>query len=184
MTDSVLSEIEKPIEPITASADGRRNSYTINCVPTGQSMNYASCLWRQSLLSSSGIKTPMDWNACDKARCSNECPAVGMRQEEILAGKSIYFMERLFARTLTATARKWLSPTSSFSSSFAKKETIAEKPPTSMLDAIGEASSFAEAITTAASKPMMPLSSFYPGESPLQMARRLQAEKSTNQGQT
>lgn len=188
MDDSVILNAEpaSAIEPITASADGKRNSFTLNCVPTGQSMNYAACLWRQGVLVTPNVKVPPDWNACNTARCGGECTALVMRKEEELAGKSIYFKDRNFIRKITDSARKWLMPKTTFSSSFAGKEVPAEpkvKRTSSMLDAMGDAGTFADAITEAAktpassplvaavSRPATPVA--LTGESPLAMARRL-----------
>ena len=188
MDDSVISNVEPAgaIEPITASADGKRNSYTLNCVPTGQSMNYAACLWRQGVLATPNVKTPADWSACNTARCAGGCTALIMRREEELAGKSIYFEDRNFIRKITDTARKWLMPKTVFSSSYAGKEVPAAertKSTGSMLDSIGDAGDFADAITAAAKTPTSTplvaavsrpiISVALAGESPLAMARRL-----------
>lgn len=170
------------IEPITASADGRRNSYCVNCKTTGQAMSYAACLWRQNVLSAPDIKTPADWAPCAQAARHNECPANTMRKEEVLAGKAIYFVERSSFRTavetMKATVREWVMP----KSVTAPRSAPRSLPKTTMLDAMGDAGGYAEAITAAATAPRVetrPIPVAQAGESPLQMARRLAAERNT-----
>jgi hypothetical protein len=176
--DSVMSDVTKttePIEPFMSSADGKRNSYTLNCLPTGQSMNYAACLWRQGVLSNPATNVPADWSACRTARGEGRCTAVEMRKEEEIAG----FKDRNFIRKMTDAARKWIGTSTTFSSKPAPKVVAT----TSMLDAIGGAGSLADAISSASMptpvvamrRATMP--SMLPGETPLQMMRRI-----TNQG--
>jgi hypothetical protein len=50
-----MSELSTTIEPVSASADGKRNSHSLSCITTGQGMSYAACLWRQDVLSKPDI---------------------------------------------------------------------------------------------------------------------------------
>ncbi len=194
------SSTDETIEPITASADGKRNSYTLSCAPTGQGMNYAACLWRQGVLATPNVKTPADWAACDQARRSGTCTALEMRREEELAGKAIYFQDRNMVQRITAAAVRWILPT--FRDKPADRARtpmpsgIEKRPESvkprgagmSMLDAMGSMGSLADAVTVAAkTAPSMPpaprpvpvqvTAVALPGESPLQMARRIAAER-------
>ena len=187
-----MSESEKSIEPISASADGTRNMFSLSCSTVGQRMNYAACLWRQSVLGAVDVKTPADWEVCDKARRTGACGALGMRQEEELAGKAIYFTDRSIFRKVTDTATRWFMPsrsvqkTSDFDKPIERDHHVVTKPKKSvdMLDAMGGAGTFADAITKSASEPSI-TRSFQPssimasvsGESPLQMARRIAAAR-------
>lgn len=173
------------VEPISASADGQRNAYSFSCVPLGQSMNYAACLWRQGVLSAPAINTPADWAECGKAARCGSCTALVMRKEEELAGKAIYFRDRSTFRKITETVSKWLMPSRSQTPTSPVRSSPAPKlKDYSMLDAMGNAGSFADAISDAARHPASTppkARAFTPatvvasskGESPLQMARRL-----------
>lgn len=177
-------EATDTIEPITASADGKRNMYTLKCVPLEQSMNYAACLWRQGVLSVSNIKTPADWAPCGTACRAGTCTALNMRQEEVLAGKAIYFQDRNVFRKVIDAAKQWIMP--SFGTTTPTPKPSIHMPKKDMLDAIGSAGSFADAISVAAkTSASVPVARVIPvvvaqtGESPLQMARRMAAARST-----
>lgn len=186
-------ELEVPVEPIASSACGRTNAYTITCIPTEQSMNYAACLWRQKLISDPTINVPADWSPCAAARKVGACVAVGMRLEEELAGKAIYFTSRGLLHKITDAARRWVMPKIAAYKSGSKTPSTpgATKfvAKTSMLDAMGSAGDLSDAITHAAkTSAVAPLvkRSFIPiahvantGETPLAMARRLAATRST-----
>lgn len=193
------------IEPITASADGKRNGYTMFCDAKGQRMNYAACLWRQSVLDNPATKIPEDWQSCRTAACSGKCNAKEMRQEELLAGKSIYFQCRETFRKLADVAKEWGVNFVSKSSGPVKQSILTEPPKeifiqpkpvqcASALDALSATASLADAITAAAQEQSKPVevpvlhervaakvssSHFEPlaGETPLQMARRLNSMK-------
>ena len=197
--------METTIEPLSASADGKRNGYTMFCDTKGQRMNYAACLWRQSVLENPATKIPEDWQSCRTAACSGKCNANAMRQEEVLAGKSIYFECRSTFRKLADVAKEWGVNFVSKTSAPVKKSIMTEPPKeifvqpkpvqhASSLDALGATASFADAITAAAKEQSKPVektivsepvaakvsgSHFEPvaGETPLQMARRLNAMK-------
>ena len=185
---------ESTIEPISASADGTRNSHTLTCDFTSQSMNYAACLWRQGVLAKPDIKTPADWSLCIQARNCNRCTALDMRREEELAGKAIYFRDRNVFRKIKDAALQYLPGWAGGTSSAAPTITRAPEPKRaapapakSMLDAMGSMGSYSDAITTAAKTPAAtpPAAKLHipirpvanTGESPLQMARRLAAER-------
>lgn len=100
---------EAVIHPLSASADGKRNTYSRRCEVIGQTMNYAACQWRNGVLSRNDIRTPVDWEPCRNAMRCGTCNAVNMREEEVLKGHSIYFRERAsFGGLLKEAARTWL----------------------------------------------------------------------------
>ena len=107
---------EHKFEPITASADGKRNAYSIRCESVGQVMNYAACLWRQGVLSKPStpgipdIRTPADWSPCAEAAKRGQCVALQMRKEEEVKGYSIYFQDRSIVRRTADAAIKWVAP--------------------------------------------------------------------------
>ena len=200
--------MDTAIEPITSSADGKRNGYTLFCDAKGQRMNYAACLWRQKVLDNPATKIPEDWQSCRTAACSGKCNANEMRQEEVLAGKSLYFVCRDTFRKLADVAKEWGVHFGSKPSVPAKQSIVTEpvvrevkfvpvrrEEPASVLDALGSTSSLADAITAAAKDQAAPtkepvatkkvievvsrfdLDSLTVNETPLQMARRLNAMK-------
>lgn len=191
MSDSSI----KPIH-IDLSADGKRNRYVLHCSVMTQSMNYAACLWRQNVLSAPNIKTPADWEPCKQARCAGNCKALELRQEELLKGESIYFEDRE-RPTVTAPARKWVDSAWNVAKTTAARVASVVLPtptPTpapvkkDVFDVMGDMPSYAEAINKAAEapsvpsvpivepKPVTPFKAMQ-GESPLQLARRLAAER-------
>lgn len=192
---------EAPIVPFAFAADGKLNSFTVSCVPMEQTMNYAACLWRQAVLQTPNVKTPADWAGCDKARRSGTCLAVQMRQEEELAGRSIYFRARGFIERIGSAAREWMAEAGSFQPSVRRLPASVPhvatvsfsrpKAPTAMLDAMGSIGDLSHAITAAAktasaepslSAPAAPVPALLAGESPLQMARRIHAERAAERG--
>ena len=194
--DDLTTDQSATIEPITSSADGTRNSYSLFCATRGQSMNYAACLWRQGVLSKPDVKTPEDWNSCRTAACSGGCAANNMREEELIAGKSIYFRARLEARRMAnnfgAAVRQWVMPAAT-SEKPVRTPAARPAPAKSMLDAIGSAGTFADAVTeaakaateapitmTKATPAVIPIVVANTGESPLAMARRIAAERSAH----
>lgn len=201
-------EIEVPIEPASASADGKRNAYTLSCVPTGQSMNYAACLWRQGVLSDPRTITPADWSACGGARRNCSCPALSMQKEEDLAGKAIYFKDRNLVRKIAGSVNDWFKSATAASkvapkpttSSVAAKVThyspapkagiVGKTPGLTTLDAIGNAGNLSDAIHAAAKTPSSPppavkfstsaVAVANTGESPLAMAQRIAAQRAAH----
>lgn len=195
-----LSTTETIIEPISASADGTRNMYSVQCDAVGQRMNYAACQWRQGVLSKPDIKTPSDWDKCAVAARCNQCPAMQMRKEEEIAGKALYFDDRNVFRKMTDAAKRWASNVAALPSGMTKisapagsamrrDPVVAARHSGSMLDSMGDMGSLADAVTAAAVAPsathapvarvVIPITSVArDGESPLQMARRIAAERS------
>jgi len=168
---------DEPIEPISASADGKRNAYCLSCKVVQQKMNYAACLHRQRVIAARG-DVPRDWQQCDTPACM----ARVMRFEEETAGKAIYFAPRGTLATAAATAGRWVMD--------AVKKAVAPAPAAprakkDLFDGLGAAGSMADAInamsegdkraTSPAPIPLTALPKAQPGESPLQMARRLAA---------
>ncbi len=187
---------EAKFEPISASADGKRNRYSRRCDVLGQVMNYAACLWRQGVLSKPDIRTPADWAPCGEAARCGRCNAVQMRQEEELKGHAIYFIDREAKQTLSAEARARIMPSYDKSSREAPRRPAVSAPtvpaarPTSVsasavLDMAGD--TYAEAINAMVAAPATPPAAaprgaaplpkidMLPGESPLAYARRLRA---------
>lgn len=195
-----LVDIDNALEPLSYSADGKRNSFTLACTPTGQSMNYAACIWRQNVLAKPNVNTPPDWSVCRQARNEGRCTALLMREEEELAGKSIYFRCRSALSAASAAAREWIMPKGAATSvpiERARRPSSAPSAvtarPASMLDAMAGMGDLSDAVSAAARaetlKRLAPapapapahrapaLVAALPGESPLQMARRLHAER-------
>ena len=186
MTDT---DSERPILGIDASADGRRNAYSSRCGVVEQVMNYAACQWRQGVLGQSDIRTPADWSACAQARSFGTCPALRMREEEVLAGKAIYFVERARGgdNPVVSPARAWIDTAWKGAKKALARVTpsAAPAPARSALDALGEVGSYSDALNAlasehasaptpaVASRPAQPPIPMLEGESPLAYAKRV-----------
>lgn len=194
--DRPISQPAKPekIWPITASADGSLNSHCLRCAVTGQGMGYAACLWRQDVLSNVNAKTPADWNVCRESAASGSCVALRMRHEEVVAGKAIYFRERVKDRNVVEEPkRKWIDTLRTVGEKV--KAVIAPKPRVDgdEFDAMAAASDMAAVATrvSAAHAAATPPAASIPtsavtalaGETPLQMAMRIKAEREAAQAQ-
>ena len=128
MSDS--KESETKFEPITASADGKRNRYSRRCEVLGQVMNYAACLWRLTVLSKSDIRTPADWAPCGEASRCGRCNAATMRQEEEIKGHAIYFIDREARTPMMKPNQSWSMPLSmEGKATKSEPSTIATPPP-------------------------------------------------------
>jgi hypothetical protein len=187
--ETPVVESASEFTPISASADGKRNTYSRRCDVVEQVMNYAACLWRQNVLAAPNVKTPSDWACCAAAARNGTCNALNMRREEEIAGKAIYFRDRQQPSFVDA-ARKWAH--SSWGTVKKAVIPVASPPkPAAVLDKLGSLGDYSDAISEAVSTapadapvaaPVPKLTPTQtpvalPGESPLAMARRLHAEK-------
>lgn len=153
------------IIPITASAGGN-NRYIVECRSQQQSMNYAACLNRLRQIDEK--TAPSDWAPCDASRRNGTCAAAAMRATEVLEGRSVYFVAREAISNVVDVARQWVSPW------FSKKKPA--KTAQSALDHIGKVGTLADAVSAMASVPV-PAPVIRANESPLDLARRLAAER-------
>lgn len=202
---------EAPIPGIELSVDGKRNMFSMHCGVTEQIMSYAACNWRLDVLKTPNVKTPADWEKCRTACKTGACVVVGMREQELLLGRSIHFQDRHAGRS-TQVARHLPSAWSVAITKGPGQTSVApvrsapppKARPASVLDAMGDTGDFAAAITAAAVErpvtpppaptpmptptvapprvpetpaPAAPRPTAMPGESPLQMARRIAAER-------
>jgi hypothetical protein len=198
-----MTDTTQPPEPtvytIAQSADGSLNSYSLGCTFNGQRMNYAACQHRQTLLDKGDVKVPADWGGCRTAARAGNCVALDLRKEEVLAGKAIYFEPRSWLRAQAEKARRWVNPweqTQNTPKAARPAPAPAPKPATDVFDGLGS-NSYADAINAMArpgtnppppapalrpvappNPPAAPARAL-PGESPLQMARRLAAERAS-----
>jgi len=201
------------IEPITASADGKRNAWCLACPATNVKMSYAACLHRAAVIDDPDYRSahhvgrvPKDWNDCDRpaGRDERSCIARSMRAEEKAAGKAIFFVARSVVASLPASATKWVMERVKR----ATTPSAAARVKKDIFDGMGDSGSMADAVnamvaagaalpkTITVTKPekapprvltgvtegihpvaLASLPKAMPGESPLQMARRLAAEK-------
>jgi len=178
MTDTPILGIEK-------SASGKENGFTFSCQAQGCYMQFASCIARLGALDAPGVRVPEDWKACAQHRRANQCQAHKMREEELLAGRSIYFSPRGAISRLVDKAREWVNP-------WSKPKTPA-KPKGDGVDALARVEGLDAAVAlpkpehgpmhTHAAPIPKPVAAVaivaLPGETPLQMARRLAAMKGT-----
>lgn len=186
------------IWPVSASADGSLNSHCLRCAVTGQGMGYAACLWRQNVLTKTDVRVPADWIGCRDAAASDNCVALRMRREEILADKAIYFRERVKDQSVvTEPKRKWIDSLRELpkkvAAIFDPAPAPRAKPAVDEFDVMAAASDMA-AVATRAGAVLAPVSSEPPkpaqtpvtaraDESPLQMAMRIKQERAAAQAQ-
>jgi hypothetical protein len=72
------------------------NSYSFGCKTVGFSPGYCVCLNKISAYERDGKLTT--YPECEKAIRNKDCPALAMRQEERVAGKALYFLDRNILR--------------------------------------------------------------------------------------
>lgn len=192
MTDTQEPQVEeKPVLGIEKSASGIENRHIFCCEAQGQHMLYASCIARLGAIDAPNVRVPDDWKSCERHRQHGVCKASVMRQEELLQGKSIYFVSRSELETAAQTMRKFMLPPIPLAPKL--KSVKAAKTTGVALDAMGDLGSYADAINAVADVPAKPVFKVpdtpvpsrpmpvaLPGETPLQMARRLAAEKAAS----
>jgi hypothetical protein len=157
-------------QTIDVSASGK-NALTLSCTALGQSMSYAACLNRISVVKGSA-RMPADWAPCNTALGCRQCVAEKMRDEEIAAGRALYFVARGAVVGAVEAARRWVSTWDA-----PKKPKAARRR--DALDALGDAGSYADVVNTTPKAPaVIPIARA--GETPAQMARRLAAERAVS----
>ncbi len=162
--------MEQKIEPITASADGKRNAYYLKCDVHGQNRPYAACLSIAARTGDPVVKAI--YEGCLGAIRNRSCPAVQMRESELLEGKAIFFLERQRSGTTPVTefiaAVKHAVPGPVVVSKPKDELDIALKAASD-----GYADTITKAIATHEVAPPKPAIQVKPGESPLEAARRI-----------
>ena len=165
------------------SANGKRNAYHNPCEVVGHYRPYAA---RLNLCSGTKAEHLNEiYGECLSHIKKQRCPALAMKQEEKLAGRAIYFVERMrfedqpvhlgVFETVSTPSKK--RPVKSLSTG---KSSVIDKIDTgTYADAIN--AEIGKVATPAA--PVVPTIKIeaIPGESPLEMARRLMA---LNKGET
>lgn len=179
------------IHPAALSADSKRNAYCNHCKIIGQAKPYPMCI-RLIEDAKAGIDHPPGYQDCSKAIAQFNCPAIDMRQEEILMGKAIYFIDKGVDRVLGGVGR-WIM---GFVKSAKTEAPAAPAPSKKSFEQTALSRSrnndFASAVNIAAKKPETPVTtvpkamlapgagSMKRGESPLAAARRLMGQKTSS----
>jgi hypothetical protein len=178
-------------------ASGKLNGQILHCAGHSRSMSYAACLARLKAIDEKEQGIPADWSECGQHRRSGQCQASKMRDEELTACKPLYFLKR------GALSTGFMALASKAASGWKKGEltVVAARPgvgKSSFLDHIAK-TDYAAAINAASPtgtaplapvlKPSIPVAfappiQALPGESPLQMARRIAAERAAAQQPT
>lgn len=172
--------------PVSASADGRVNGYVFACVTMGQRKIYPVCL---NLINNRNNKLyEMIYGDCIGAINKGVCPALKMQREEEAAGHAIYFKDRSI---------DYVIPKLTKTRSRIVTEAVTEAPepkamPDNILSRIEDVSyedALNKAIEKEVKKPavvvtpevdggkIIPMGIAKPGESLIEMARRMLAEK-------
>lgn len=164
---------EQPKIKLSASADGKRNAYYLNCKCVGHNRAYATCL--HLIEERKHGRLDALYADCSGHIGQKRCPALDMQREEVEAHKAIYFVERdKSAVTCFATAagRKVKEVVMSI------KESLTAPPPKSAAAPVG--TDYAAAINAAIAETKTPaaVAGPVPGESLLDAARRLLKQSS------
>lgn len=97
MNDDIHSAVRarQPDYPPEQSMGGI-NAFNFGCRPLGFSPGYCVCLNKIMAYERDGKLSA--YPDCEKAIRNKDCPALGMRQEERVAGKALYFLDRNLLR--------------------------------------------------------------------------------------
>lgn len=180
--------IEAPAHMPAVCADGKRNAYYLDCKPLEQKKPYAACLHTIKLSQEGAL--PSMYSACDVEIRAGRCKALGMREQEELQGRAIYFTERTSVGIVSGAAesmRRFFDGLKNMAKGFTTSPEPTPRPaPTpkkkDFLDRI-DAPDYAMAITdmvaeeTTSTVPAMPKLDIRPGETPLEAARRMKAQQ-------
>jgi len=104
----MTTEATKPILPPSASADGKRNAYYTQCKAIESTKPYAMCQYIIDHQNDGSMATI--YSDCLNAIRRGNCAAVGMREEELLKGQAIYFVERVKGAAVVAQQDAWVPP--------------------------------------------------------------------------
>lgn len=176
--------VDETIYPPNVSAEGN-NAFYHRCNVVEHEAPYASCL--KHIADHAVGKLDSMFSTCGQAIGWKSCPAIAMREQEMLQGKAIYFVNRKKMREamlaegeqLELVRQKWEPP--------AKRSALTPRPaePTIARDnrqplkrsgvAASTGNMFADALNAAVSesKPVQSIKSpvIKPGMSPAQIAR-------------
>jgi hypothetical protein len=89
--------IDEHIYPINMSTSGANAFYLDECNVSGCRPNYAVCLNRIEQIKSDQLKG----HDCEAEIQRKTCPAAKMREEELVVGKAIYFIDRAKLQAFT-----------------------------------------------------------------------------------
>lgn len=178
-----MSELETPL-PISSSADSKANGYTFACDIIGQRRVYPVCL--NLIANSSDKRLEGLYPDCFGAIKKGSCHALQMRREESNAGHAIYFLDRSVDAVIPEYKGRKTRPSEPY------VKPVTSKNDGDILSRIGDMDytkvlNDAIAIETPKEKPENTIQvekketkkiEAVPGESLLDMARRMLAAKS------
>lgn len=95
------------VDDLALSANGKLNAHYHHCPVVQRSTGYANCL--HLIESSKNHKLSIMYSSCEEAIRSNGCQAMLMREQEIKAGKAIFFKQRERIEELEKIERQGLS---------------------------------------------------------------------------
>lgn len=160
------------IIPLEASADGKRNAHTFFCKAVGYHIHYAVCIARMN------DEATIHDNVCRNNVGSSACAARTMREDELAAGKAIYFMERIRPVEQTSLVSKALE--------LVHRGPVPEPQPIPLATAPATPADYmAQAITRAVADEKAPRRArperleVKPGETMVQAARRMLAVRNS-----
>lgn len=167
----VMVSEQPKIEPASASADARRNAYYYPCDIVGQRRSFAVCIAKVE-------KRVCNDEVCSGAIKRKQCPAIAMREEEVLKGKAIYFTQRNIVEA-------FINKLKTFVSGSTEEAPAPKKRESGMLGEISSVPDYSDALTSIAKRESVaskttPVSftkfGVRSGETPLEAARRKAAQ--------
>jgi len=93
MSDAINEAVlaRQPIYPAAQSMSGT-NTYTVGCKEAGFRAGYAVCL--NKIAAFERDRSLSAYTVCETAIKGKSCPAMPMREQEQLAGKAMYYVDR------------------------------------------------------------------------------------------
>lgn len=158
---------EKAINPPSLSANSRRNAYYHFCAQVGERRNFSACIAR--------LEGRCTLGDCKDPIRNGTCPAKAMREDELLKGQAIYFVER-------ANAVKFVEGVKQFASEQAERfaQQAPSNAPTPDLHIAPDG--YAEAVNRMVERGQVRVQApkkieLLPGETLLEAARRMRQQK-------
>lgn len=177
-------EIEKRVldrQPVRnqSASMGADNAYVLGCGPTEQRASYCVCLHKQTAyLRDGGLKSHP---ACDTAILNGTCPAIGMREQEELLGRALFYIPRDELRKEMNAHWDSLMPSKTIVSAPARRPTLHRAEPSKpvVTRPVTSSMSYGDAINAAMrgdNKDFIPM---LPGEQMADYAKRVLAASTT-----
>ena len=164
-------------EPTSASADGKRNAYYVDCNAICEKRPYAVCLHLIERRKAGPLHDI--YRDCSAHIGQKRCPAIAMRRQEVEKGVAIFFVERnkSLVTTVVEGAKAFVGKVVESVKPAPTPKKVSRAAP--FIAATDYAAAINKAIEEHQNRPPVSAigTSINPGETPLQAARRIAQEK-------